>query len=63
MAKKYTLRNDEIYYRDTDGELKLCLAQSEVPAVLTEFHESSFGGHWGRDYIKSPSSFLLAHDA
>ena len=49
MAKKYTLRNDELYYRDTDGELKLCLAQSEVPAVLTEFHESSFGGHWGRD--------------
>ena len=49
MAKKYTLRNDELYYRDTDGELKLCLAQSEVPAVLTEFHESSFGGHWERD--------------
>ena len=49
MAKKYTLQNDELYYRDTDGELKLCLAQSEVPAVLTEFHESSFGGHWGRD--------------
>ena len=49
MAKKYTLRNDELYYRDTDGELKLCLARSEVPAVLTEFHESSFGGHWGQD--------------
>ena len=26
MAKKYMLRNDELYYRDTDGELKLCLA-------------------------------------
>ena len=49
MAKKYMLWNDELYYRDTDGELKLCLARSEVPAVLTEFHESSFGGHWGRD--------------
>ena len=49
MAKKYTLRNDELYYRDTNGELKLCLPQSEVPAILTEFHESSFGGHWGRD--------------
>ena len=49
MAKKYTLQNDELYYKDTDGELKLCLAQSEVPALLTEFHESSFGGHWGRD--------------
>ena len=49
MAKKYTLRNDKLYYRDTDGDLKLCLARSEVPAVLTEFHESSFGGHWGRD--------------
>ena len=49
MAKKYTLQNDELYYRDTNGELKLCLAQSEVPAILTEFHESSFGGHWGRD--------------
>ena len=47
MAKKYTLRDDELYYRDTDGELKLCLVQSEVPAILTEFHESSFGGHWG----------------
>ena len=32
MAKKYTLRNDELYYKDTNGELKLCLAQSEVPA-------------------------------
>ena len=53
MAKKYTLWNDELYYRDTDGELKLCLAQSEVPAVLTEFHESSFGGHWGRDVTTS----------
>ena len=49
MAKKYMLQNDELYYRDTDGELKLCLAQSEVPVVLTEFHESSFRGHWGRD--------------
>ena len=49
MAKKYTLRSDELYYRDTDGELKLCLAQSEASAILTEFHESSFGGHWGRD--------------
>ena len=42
MAKKYALRNDELYHRDTDGELKLCLAQSEIPAILTEFHESSF---------------------
>ena len=49
MAKKYMLWNDELYYRDTDGELKLCLARSEVPAILTEFHESSFRGHWGRD--------------
>ena len=49
MAKKCTLRNDELYCRDTDGELQLCLARSEVPAILTEFHESSFGGHWGRD--------------
>ena len=49
MARKYTLQNDELYYRDTDGELKLCLAQSEVPAVLTEFHDSAFGGHWGQD--------------
>ena len=49
MARKYTLQNDELHYRDTDGELKLCLAQSEVPAVLTEFHDSAFGGHWGRD--------------
>ena len=45
MATKYTLQNDELYYRDTDGELKLCLAQSEVPAMLTELHDSSFGGH------------------
>ena len=37
MAKKYTLQNYELYYRDTDGELSLCLAQSEVPAVLTKF--------------------------
>ena len=49
IANKYTLRNDELYYRDTGEDLKLCLAQSEVPVVLTEFHESSFGGHWGRD--------------
>ena len=49
LWQKYTLQNGELYYRDTDGELKLCLAQSEVPAVLTEFHESSFGGHWGKD--------------
>ena len=53
MAKKYTLRNVELYYRGTDGELKLCLAQSEVPAVLTEFHESLFGGHLGRDVTTS----------
>ena len=49
MARKYTLQNDELYYRETDGELKLCLAPSEVPGVLTEFHDSAFEGHWGRD--------------
>ena len=47
MARKYRLQNDELYYRDADGELKLCLAQFEVPAVLTEFHNSAFGGYWG----------------
>ena len=49
MARKYTLQNAKVYYKDMDGELKLCLAQSKVPAVLTEFHDSDFGGHWGRD--------------
>ena len=49
MTKKYTLQNDELYYKDPDGELKLCLAQSEVSAVLTEFHDFAFGGHWRRD--------------
>ena len=47
MERKYTLQNDELYYRDTDGELKLCLAQSKVPTVLTEFHDFAFRGYWG----------------
>ena len=56
MAKKYTFQNGELYYRDTDGELELCLAQSEVPAGLTEFHESSFGGHWGGEGDRLPDA-------
>ena len=58
MAKMYTLQNDELFYKYTDGDLKLCLAQSRVLAVLTDFHDSDFGRHWGRDVTISN---LLQH--
>ena len=49
MARRYTFKNGQLYYRDLDGELKVCVVSTDVPAILREFHDSAFGGHWGRD--------------
>ena len=47
-AKRYTLEDGQLHYRDLDGELKICVASADVPTMLREFHDLPFGGHWGR---------------
>ena len=49
LACRFLLRDGELYYHDLDGEVKMCISQQEAPHVLREFHDSAFGGHWGRD--------------
>lgn len=48
-AKRYTVKEGELMRLDCDGELKTCIRQDEVANTLQHFHDSEFGGHWGRD--------------
>lgn len=49
MAKRYTFDNGQLLYRDLDRELKVYVASKDVPTILRGFHNSPFGGHWGRN--------------
>ena len=44
-ANRFAIKGKGLYFRDTDGMLKLCLGKE----VLHEFHEGAAGGHFGRD--------------
>ncbi len=49
QSKHFLLKEGDLYRVDRYGDLKLCIGQKEVPSVLSEFHDSAFGGHWGLD--------------
>ena len=48
-AKRDTLENGQLKCNDLDGELKVYVASADVPAILREFHDSPFRGHWACD--------------
>lgn len=49
MAGRYAIKGNKLYYRDSDGGLKLCLGRKDIKDVLREFHDGTIGGHFGRD--------------
>jgi hypothetical protein len=49
MAARFAIREKQLYYRDSDGKMKLCLGRGDTKGVLQEFHEGATGGHFGRD--------------
>ena len=48
-ADRFLLRQNQLYYRDADGELKTCLTSTDTQQVLQEFHAGAIGGHFGQD--------------
>ena len=49
MAKRFLVKDDILCYRDSDGDLKVCLEKEDVKMVLQEYHDGAVGGHFGRD--------------
>ena len=47
MARKFVLKGEDLFHLDLLGELKSCVSESEVPTVLSQYHEQA--GHWGFD--------------
>ena len=45
-SQKYMIANRQLYWRDPSGILLLCLTESEVENILTEFHDGICGGHY-----------------
>ena len=48
-AHKYVLKRGKLYHINPLNELKPCISQTEVLFVMIEFHDSTFGGHWGAE--------------
>ncbi len=49
MAKRFLVKDNILFYRDSDGNLKICLEKEDVKKVLQEYHDGAVGGHFGRD--------------
>ena len=48
-ASRFVVKGKGLYFRDSDGMMKLCLGKDSIKEVLFEFHEGAVGGHFGRD--------------
>ncbi len=44
-ALKYTLLDDELYYRTIDGVLLKCLSADQAKVAIGEVHEGIYGTH------------------
>ena len=48
-ALRFAIHGKGLYFRDSDGGLKVCLGKDSIKEVLCEYHEGAVGGHFGRD--------------
>ena len=48
-AKRFLIKNNRLYHRDSDGGIKMCIGKEDVELVLKEYHDGAQGGHFGRD--------------
>jgi hypothetical protein len=44
-AVKYFIAENQLYWKDPLSFLLVCLVESEIERVISEFHEGVFGGH------------------
>ena len=46
-ASHFIIKGKGLYFRDSDGMMKLCLGKDSIKEVLFKFHEGAVGGHFG----------------